>query len=117
MKTCHFCGAEAGDTSTICVHCRQDLGSDWSPTPTVSRRAGLAPAVLSLLLPGAGQMYQGDLFGGLLWLVAVAIGYAAFLVPGVVLHLLCVLFAGCGRMSPADTRSRAVSTHSARSFN
>lgn len=48
-------------------------------------------AVLSLVLPGAGQMYRGKIGRGLLWLVFVPLGYMAFVLPGLVLHLLCIL--------------------------
>lgn len=60
----------------------------WSP--------GVA-AVLSLVIPGAGQMYKGQIFNGLLWLVFVVIGYLLFIVPGLVLHLLCILGAASGK--------------------
>lgn len=53
---------------------------------------GLA-AVLSLVIPGAGQMYRGHVIRGLIWLVVVCIGYMAFVIPGLVLHLACILLA------------------------
>jgi hypothetical protein len=68
------------------VHGR-DRGRRWSP--------GVA-AVLSLFFPGVGQIYKGDVLLGLLWLVAVPLGYLCFLVPGLVLHLLCILTAAAG---------------------
>ena len=48
-------------------------------------------AVLSFLIPGLGQMYKGRVLRGLLWFVMTVIGYAFFIVPGLCLHLLCVL--------------------------
>jgi TM2 domain-containing membrane protein YozV len=54
-------------------------------------------AVLSLVIPGAGQMYKGQVFNGLLWLVVVAIGYFMLIVPGLILHLLCILGAASGK--------------------
>ena len=62
------------------------------PTPP-SSIAGIA-MVLSFLWPGLGQIYRGRLIRGLVWMVAVAIGYVCFIVPGMVLHLLCIIFAG-----------------------
>ena len=53
---------------------------------------GLA-ALLSFIIPGAGQMYRGHVIRGLIWFACVVIGYFAFIVPGVVLHLACILFA------------------------
>jgi TM2 domain-containing membrane protein YozV len=46
-------------------------------------------AVLSMLVPGAGQMYTGNLLSGLLWFMLVAAGYTLIL-PGLFLHLICV---------------------------
>lgn len=48
-------------------------------------------AVLSLFIPGAGQIYKGNLAHGLGWLVATVIGYAMFVIPGVILHILCIM--------------------------
>lgn len=50
-------------------------------------------ALFSLLVPGLGQMLRGHLIRGLLWLVIVLIGYLCFVVPGLVLHLMCVIYA------------------------
>jgi TM2 domain-containing membrane protein YozV len=49
-----------------------------------------AAAVLSLVIPGAGQIYKGRTLAGLLWLVFTAAGYVTVLVPGMFLHFLCV---------------------------
>lgn len=51
---------------------------------------------LSVVIPGAGQMYKGQILNGLLWFALVAVGYAAFILPGVVLHLCCVTGASMG---------------------
>lgn len=47
-------------------------------------------AVLSVLLPGLGQVYAGRLVPGALWFLATAFGYWAVLVPGFLIHALCV---------------------------
>lgn len=56
-------------------------------------------AFLSFLIPGLGQMYKGQVFNGLAWFVVTAIGYVAFIIPGLVLHLMCIAGAAMG-----DTR-------------
>ena len=56
------------------------------PSPGVS-------AVLSVLLPGLGQVYNGRLLAGALWFLATSFGYWAILVPGFLIHALCVLCA------------------------
>jgi hypothetical protein len=49
---------------------------------------GLA-AVLSLLMPGAGQAYTGRWLAGILWFLFVSAGYTLIL-PGLFLHLVCI---------------------------
>ena len=53
-------------------------------------------AILSLFLPGLGQIYKGQFLNGLAWLVLTIVGYICFIIPGVVLHLCCVLGALTG---------------------
>lgn len=60
----------------------QPPSESWSP--------GVA-AVLSLVIPGAGQMYKGSIAAGLLWLLFVVLGYVCLIVPGLILHLLCIV--------------------------
>ena len=59
----------------------------WSP--------GIA-ALLSFIIPAAGQMYKGDVVKGLFWLLFVIIGYAAYIIPGLILHLICIITAKSG---------------------
>ncbi len=49
--------------------------------------------VLSVLVPGLGQVYNGRLLPGALWFLATSFGYWAILVPGFLIHALCVLCA------------------------
>lgn len=58
----------------------------------VVRRApapGIA-AVLSVLLPGLGQVYTGRLLAGALWFLATGVAYWAVLLPGFLVHALCI---------------------------
>ena len=58
----------------------------------VIRRAphpGIA-AVLSVLAPGLGQVYAGRLLAGGLWFLGTAIAYHAVLIPGFLVHAVCV---------------------------
>jgi TM2 domain-containing membrane protein YozV len=54
-----------------------------SPHPGIS-------AVLSVLLPGLGQVYSGRLVAGGLWFLGTALAYHAVLLPGFLAHALCV---------------------------
>jgi TM2 domain-containing membrane protein YozV len=53
-------------------------------------------ALLSLFFPGLGQIYKGQLLNGLAWIFFVTLGYICFIVPGLVLHLCCVVGAASG---------------------
>ena len=48
-------------------------------------------AVLSAVIPGAGQFYRGNRPAGFVWLAATVIGYFMLIVPGIGLHALCVM--------------------------
>ena len=63
------------------------VGRAWSP--------GVA-ALLSFLLPGLGQLYKGQPFNGLAWFVITLIGYICLVVPGIILHLCCIVGASMG---------------------
>ena len=47
-------------------------------------------AVLSVLLPGLGQVYSGRLLAGGVWFLATAFAYWAVLLPGFLVHALCI---------------------------
>jgi hypothetical protein len=47
-------------------------------------------AVLSFFIPGLGQIYRGDVGFGLLLLIATIVGYALFIVPGVIIHIAAI---------------------------
>ena len=65
----------------------REYDDDWlappPPHPGVS-------AVLSVLIPGLGQVYCGRLLAGALWFLGTAFCYAAVLLPGFLVHALCV---------------------------
>ena len=65
-------------------------------------------AVLSVFLPGLGHVYSGRLCAAALWFLATGFAYWAILLPGFLLHGLCIWSAwrGC----PAD-RLRADPSH------
>jgi hypothetical protein len=90
LITCPECKKEISDTANKCPHCGYiiRLTRKWSP--------GIA-ALLSLVLPGAGQMYKGKVLVGLLWFMFVVGGYAILAIPGLVLHLVCIFNAATGK--------------------
>jgi len=54
-----------------------------APNPAIA-------AILSLLVPGTGQLYAGRPVSAVVWFLAVAFGYLLLIVPGLVLHILCI---------------------------
>jgi len=55
------------------------------------RYSPAAAAALSLFLPGVGQIYSGRVPQGIGWLLATGLGYLLFLVPGLILHICCIV--------------------------
>ena len=76
------------------------------PTVIVQARPsnGVA-AVLSLFIPGAGQMYKGSVGVGILWLICTVIGYLMMIVAGLILHLICICHAASMEPSGVEIRN------------
>lgn len=87
------------------------------PTQLVPRRAEpfalrggrsaspLLAAGLSLVVPGAGQLYTGKVMSAILWFLLVTLGYTVVL-PGIFLHLFCIAAAASAahRLNSSLTR-------------
>jgi len=57
------------------------------------RPSDTVAAVLSLFIPGAGQIYKGKTLIGIAWLVFTVLGYLTLVLPGMLLHFGCVFHA------------------------
>lgn len=88
---------EAGE----CRAAAARIGAGQPPAPPVRReepatvpgpasgtpvRTPALAALLSLVIPGLGQVYDGDIRRGRLFLIECLVGYILFFVPGVVIH-------------------------------
>jgi len=89
LKPCQECGRAVSTQAMACPTCGNVIRSaaNWSP--------GVA-AVLSFFIPGLGQLYKGQFFGGLLWFILTGIGYICFILPGLFFHLWCIVGAMMG---------------------
>ncbi|MDB5046981.1 MAG: hypothetical protein JWO30_52 [Fibrobacteres bacterium] len=69
------------------------INQPWNP--------GIA-FLLSLIFPGAGQMYKGKVGAGFAWFVGTVVGYCFFVFPGAILHLICVIDAAASAVKTSD---------------
>jgi hypothetical protein len=108
VRKCLNCSEPTDGNNPKCQHCgagrggmpRNPQGLLNAPRVTMSGRPavpststqpiGVLGAILSLVFPGLGQLVQGRVPAAIMWFVAVAMGYTFFVVPGLVLHALCV---------------------------
>jgi len=119
LKPCPFCAEPILPEAKKCKHCGEiidvALRAAMAPQAAVAQQPAIhitnvnnvnsGPAkrwsrglafVLSLLIPGLGQLYKGQLINAVVWFLVVGVGYVALVIPGVVLHLCCAIGAASG---------------------
>jgi TM2 domain-containing membrane protein YozV len=70
-------------------------------------------ALLSLLIPGAGQLYAGRPGAALVWFFSVMVGYL-LIIPGLVLHAFCIVSAASSAHRLNDSVERHLLNQPAR---
>jgi len=115
-KICPYCAEEIPVAATKCKFCKEDLDKDLVASkkaehdqPAVDTihkdrvrneeqrkwTPGKA-ALLSFIIPGAGQIYKGEMISGIFWFICVITAYFLFIFPGILLHFICILSATTG---------------------
>ncbi len=81
---CRACGEPLPFEGAPCAACAA-AGVEPLPPPQKNVKAA---ALLSLVFPGFGQVYNGQYKKGVLFLLGVAFGAVLYIIPGLIIHVI-----------------------------
>lgn len=100
-KMCPFCRSQIAFLAVKCPHCQEFVDEKWRAHLQKQRDDGRislgVAALLSFVIPGAGQAYKGDVALGVCLFFGTLIGYAAFIIPGIAIHVFAVIEAATSK--------------------
>ncbi|MEW5804914.1 MAG: hypothetical protein AB1847_22740 [bacterium] len=105
LKKCPFCSEAILMDAQKCRYCGEFLDPELRASASSLSQQKWNPSIaaaLSLLVPGGGHIYRGKPVKGFLWLFLVAAGYSLYILPGIILHLVCIPFAAMGNPMVED---------------
>jgi len=118
LVLCSECEREISDKAKACPHCGipvQHWTEAIAPETTVqqvvvhnSSNPGVA-ALLSIVIPGLGQLYKGQPANGIVWFILVIVCYAGAIPLGVLVHIACILGAAARKKPKQPKASSAAS--------
>lgn len=119
---CPFCAEPIQATAKKCKHCGEFLDVTLRAAEEAKRSGmqqqiminnvqsgstdrerewnALVAFILSFWIPGLGQIYKGHVGAGIAWFIFVIGGYVMLIVPGLVLHIICLVDAATSRAAP-----------------
>lgn len=108
MIYCSKCGYGSVPSQAFCAKCGSPLVSAENTHSHVtvvvqeSRWNPTLAGILSFLIPGLGQLYKGQIAYAIVWFLVVTVGYFLFIIPGIILHIICIVAAVRGYADKYD---------------
>jgi hypothetical protein len=89
---CPYCKESIIRGAIKCKHCGETIEKTYREFKQNQLRQTYngVSAVLSLVIPGSGQVYKGQPLNGVAWLLTVPTCYVCFIPLGIVAHACCV---------------------------
>jgi TM2 domain-containing membrane protein YozV len=103
-------------TITYTIAGRQEIAAPRPVAIALRHSHEASPALaaaLSLVIPGAGQLYAGRPGAAVVWFISVMVGYF-LIIPGLVLHALCIVSAAASAHRLNDAVERHLLNQPAR---